>query len=107
MTQQEWWRRLATLERQQQNLLQQARNCAPDDPFTTALRTSYNDLESQKAAAAAEIASFESAASEESLQQHDDEVLMARWLVEAIQLTVRLHDYSGQPTISIRIPNFS
>ncbi|WP_236703772.1 recombinase family protein [Lentzea aerocolonigenes] len=125
VTQQEWWRRrLVTLERQQQNILHQARNCAPDDPFTTGLRTSYNDLESQKAVAAAEIASFGTTSSQESLQQQDAAVLgerlaglrdclvrapvpLQRRLFEAIQLTVRLHDYNGQATISIRLPTLT
>ncbi|SDN11359.1 Site-specific DNA recombinase [Lentzea albidocapillata subsp. violacea] len=125
VTQQEWWRRrMATLERQQHNLLHQARNCAPDDPFTAALRTSYNDLESQKTATAAEIASFESVAGQESLREQDVSVVIERLaglrdclvrapapllrrLFEAIQLTVHLHDYNGQATISIQIPTLA
>ncbi|USX56226.1 recombinase family protein [Lentzea sp. HUAS12] len=125
VTEQEWWRRrLTALERQQQNLLHQARNGAPHDPFTAALRTSYNDLETQKATVAAEVARFELAADEETLRQQDVPVLAERLaglgecLVRApapllhrlfgiIELTVRLQDYSDQATVSIQMPTFT
>lgn len=52
---------LATITRQQDSIMRQAREGDPGDPFTRGLRESYNDLESQKKVALSAIAELDTA----------------------------------------------
>lgn len=55
-------RALAAIDRKQDNLVRQAQDAGPDDPFAKGLRGAYNDLETQKGHIQAELASLEEAA---------------------------------------------
>lgn len=52
---------LATITRQQDSIMRQAREGDPDDPFTQGLRQSYNDLEREKKASLSAIAELDEA----------------------------------------------
>ncbi len=52
---------LATIARQQDSIMRQAREGDPDDPFTLGLRQQYNDLEKQKNGSLANIARLDAA----------------------------------------------
>ncbi len=110
------------LTRRQDSVLRQAQHGEPDDPFTKALRNTYNDLETEKSIAVAAIAGLDvaddldpgrpstadialldvlpyltlnlSAAPEQLLQR----------LFEVTQLTVQLSDDSTHVTITIKLP---
>lgn len=100
---------LAGITRRQDSILRQAQDGDPDDPFTKALRGSYNELEAQKKTTLAAIASMDAADKAEPTHPsaHDAELLDAlptlainlahapddllRRLFEITQLDVRLH----------------
>lgn len=54
-------RTLADLPRRQDNIMRQAQDCAPDDPFGHGLRQTYNDLETQRRTALAAVAELDAA----------------------------------------------
>lgn len=115
-------RTLADLSRRQDNVMRQAQDCAPDDPFGHGLRQTYNDLETQRRttlAAVAELDAAEQAAPARptaedaelldalpyltlNLTQAPDKLL--RSLFEITRLEVRLHKDSDDVTITIRLP---
>jgi site-specific DNA recombinase len=110
---------VADVARRQNSVLRQAQDGDPDDPFTKALRGTYNDLEAEKTAALAAIAQLDetkpdrpSATDMDLLDTlpylalnlvHAPEPLL-RTLFELTQLAVRLHEDSGQVTITIKLP---
>ncbi|WP_265934325.1 recombinase family protein [Actinacidiphila acididurans] len=117
-----WRRTLADLTRRQDNLIRQAQDSAPDDPFARRLRESYNDLEQQRTAALEAIAGLDAADAEEPARPSADAVglldalpyvamnltdapepLLQR-LFELTQLTVRLHADSDDLTLTITLP---
>ncbi|MFD5696839.1 recombinase family protein [Streptomyces lasiicapitis] len=115
-------RALADLARGQDNILRQAREGAPDDPFTRGLRQTYNDLEAQRTAtrdALAELDAAEDSEPSRPTAQTADLLdalpylavnlarapeRLQRQLYEITQLTIRLHANSDDVTLSIRLP---
>lgn len=115
-------RSLTDLDRRQANVLRQAQDCEPGDPFAQGLRRTYNELEEQRKTALAKIADLDEADAAEPARPTADaaELLDAlpylvlnltdapeplqRRLYEITQLTVRLHTDSDHATISIRLP---
>jgi site-specific DNA recombinase len=114
-------RQLADIARRQDSVLRQAQDGDPDDPFTKALRGSYNQLEAQKTAALAVIASLDAADEAEPHRPtrgdaslldalphlavnltHAPEPLLRR-LFEITKLTIREHD-ADEVTITITLP---
>ncbi|MBP2182233.1 recombinase family protein [Amycolatopsis magusensis] len=66
-------RAVAEVDRQQRSLLGQARQGDPSDPFTQALRGSYNDLETDKKTALAELATLDAEAGDGAAPPKPDE----------------------------------
>jgi site-specific DNA recombinase len=54
-------RTLADLARRQHNVMRQAQDAEPDDPFGQGLRQNYNDLETERRTALAAIAELDAA----------------------------------------------
>jgi site-specific DNA recombinase len=114
-------RTLADLVRRQDPVMRQAQDGNPDDRFTRALRGTYNDLDAERTAALAAIASQDAAdmAAPAHPDAGDVDLLDAlpllnqnltevpepllRKLFEATSRTVRLTDDGDRLTISIRI----
>jgi hypothetical protein len=115
-------RTLADLARRQDNIMRQAQDGDPDDPFTLGLRQTYNDLEAERRAALAAVAELDAAEATapasvtaadlgliEALPYlqlnltHAPEPLL-RGLFETTHLTVQLHPDSDEVTITIRLP---
>ncbi len=115
-------RALADLARRQDNVMRQAQDGGPDDPFAQGLRQTYNDLEGERRATLAAIAELDAAdqAAPARSTADDAELLDAlphlalnladapepliRGLFETTHLAVRLHEGSDEVTISIRLP---
>ncbi|MQB01402.1 MAG: hypothetical protein GEU78_14110, partial [Actinobacteria bacterium] len=115
-------RMLADLTRRQESMIRQAQDGDPDDPFTKALRTSYNDLEKQKTTALAAVADLDAADDAELTRPGPDDAALLdalpeltlhlteapeellRRLFETTQLAVRLHDDGDRVTITITLP---
>lgn len=116
-------RTLVDLVRRQNSVMRQAQDGDPDDPFTRALRGTYNDLDAERAAALPAITSLDAADKagparpdvgdvdllnalplmSENLTDAPEPLL--RTLFEATSLTVKLTDDGDHLTISIRIPD--
>ena len=116
-------RALADIARRQDALVRQAENGEPNDPFTRALRTKYNDLDNQRTAITAELDQLDAADRAEPARptaaQADllDEVprlrrtiadapeKLLRRLFEITQLTVRLpNNANDEITITVHLP---
>jgi site-specific DNA recombinase len=115
-------RTLADLARRQNNVMRQAQDCDPDDPFAQGLRQTYNDLETERRTTLAAIAELDAAdqAAPARPTAQDAELLDAlpylmlklaeapdqllRGLFEITHLTIRLHPDTDDATISIRLP---
>jgi site-specific DNA recombinase len=115
-------RTLADIARRQNSIMRQAQDGDPDDPFTTALRGSYNDLDAEKTATLAAIAGLDAADEAEpgrpgiedtalldalpylALNLADAPEALLRKLFEISQLAVRSHDEGDRLTITIRLP---
>ncbi|MEX5713932.1 hypothetical protein AB1484_38665, partial [Parafrankia sp. FMc6] len=115
-------KKIDELDRRQGNLLRQARDGDPDDPFTQGLRSSYNQLEAERKTALRKIKDLDAADETESDRPGQDslalldalpelhlklrqapEALQGR-LYESTQLTVHL-DHEGQEVhMMIKIP---
>ncbi|GAA5109076.1 recombinase family protein [Haloechinothrix salitolerans] len=76
-------RTLADITRRQDAILRQAQTGDPDDPFTKALRSTYNDLESQKAASSAAITKLSENNNRHQITDDDLAVLDALPFLEA------------------------
>jgi hypothetical protein len=115
-------RALADLVRRQNNVMRQAQDCAPDDPFAQGLRQTYNELEAERRATLAAITELDATdqaaparPTAEDARLLDDlpyltlalaqapEPLL-RGLFEITNLSVRLHPDSDDVTLSIRLP---
>jgi hypothetical protein len=112
-------RRLPTTRRQT-SILRQAQDGDPGDPFTRALRSTYNDLDAQRLAALSALATLD--ATDPTIRPDAAEVdlldaltyltanlsaateALLRRLFEATNLTVRLWDGGNHVAISIRLP---
>jgi DNA invertase Pin-like site-specific DNA recombinase len=115
-------RALADIARRQNSLLRQAQDGDPDDPFTKALRGSYNELDAEKTAALAAIAQLVAADEAEPSRPGTADIALLdalpyltlnlagapepllRRLFEITRLSVRLHDDTDHVTIGIRLP---
>jgi DNA invertase Pin-like site-specific DNA recombinase len=115
-------RTLADVVRRQNSIMRQAQDGDPDDPFTKALRGSYNDLDAEKIATLAAITGLDAAdEAEPGRPGIEDTALLdalpylalnlanapeplLRKLFEITQLAVRLHDEGDRATITIRLP---
>ncbi|MEV7342941.1 hypothetical protein [Streptomyces sp. NPDC093544] len=115
-------RTLDGLSSRQENILRQAENAGPGDPFTKGLRTICNRLESERAAALATLAELNAADAAEPVRptEEDADLLDAlpylvlnlvhapqqllRRLFEVIQLTIQLHYDPNEATIRITLP---
>ncbi len=113
-------RRLADVARRQNSILRQAQDGDPDDPFTRALRSTYNDLDAERLAALSALATLD--ATDPTIRPDAAEVdlldalpyltanlsaapeALLRRLFEATNLTVRLSDDGNHVAISIRLP---
>jgi DNA invertase Pin-like site-specific DNA recombinase len=115
-------RALADLTRRQHNVMRQAQDGDPDDPFTQGLRHTYNDLETQRRTTLAAIAELDAADNAAPARPTADDAglldalphltlnlpdapePLLRSLFETTNLTVQLHPDSDDVTISIRLP---
>ncbi len=115
-------RTLTDLDRRQDNVMRQAQDCAPDDPFGQGLRQTYNDLETQRRTTLAALAELDAADSQAPARPtaQDTRLLDAlpylavnlaeapeqplRVLFVTTRLAVHLHADSDDVTISIRLP---
>ncbi|WP_236793284.1 recombinase family protein [Amycolatopsis sp. GM8] len=113
---------IADVARRQNTILRQAQDGDPDDPFTKALRGTYNDLEAERSAALAATAQLDTADETEPGRPSETDVALLdalpylafnlaaapepllRRLFEITQLTVRLHEDSDHVTITIKLP---
>ncbi|WP_210589748.1 recombinase family protein [Streptomyces sp. GESEQ-35] len=106
--------------RRQHNLLQQAQNCPADDPYATALRHVYNDLEAERTSTLATLHNLTTTAPTEAvgtmpelldalpyLARHlaDAPEELLRRLFETTQLTIRLHSDSDPVAFHITLPD--
>jgi site-specific DNA recombinase len=116
-------RNLADIARRQDAIMRQAQDGNPDDPFSTALRSRYNDLEAQRTSALGAIAQLDAASKSEpappravdtalldalpylklNLAKAPDQLV--RRLFEITQLAVRMRDDSDDITIEITLPS--
>ncbi|WP_242582113.1 recombinase family protein [Amycolatopsis sp. 195334CR] len=115
-------RALAEVDRQQQSLLVQARQGDPADPFTQALRGSYNDLAKDKKTKLAELAALDAEAGDGTAPPRPDEQALLdalpylalnlaaaphallRDLFEATSLSLRLQGGGDTVAIEMRLP---
>ena len=115
-------RTLADLARRQDNVMRQAQDSDPGDPFAQGLRQTYNDLETQRRAILAALADLDAAAPATPAQPTADDVglldalphlavnlteapeQLLRSLFETTRLTVQLQPDSDAVTITIRLP---
>jgi site-specific DNA recombinase len=113
---------LADLARRQNSIMRQAQDGDPDDPFTRALRGTYNDLEAERQAALSAIAALDAAddAAPARPDTADVDLLDAlpyltgnlsdapepllRKLFEVTSLTVKITDDGDHVIISVRLP---
>jgi len=115
-------RTLADLARRQDNVMRQAQDSEPGDPFAQGLRQTYNDLETERRATHAALAELDAADQTSparptvddaglldalphlavNLTQAPEQLLRA--LFETTRLTVQLQPDSDDVTITIRLP---
>ncbi|WP_156096587.1 recombinase family protein [Amycolatopsis jejuensis] len=110
------------LARRQASVLRQAQEGDPEDPFTQGLRTTYNELETQKKAAITAIADLDAADEVEPGKPGEDSIALLdalpflalnladgpedqlRPLLEILQLGVRLIGDTDNVRIEIKLP---
>ncbi|KZB82826.1 recombinase family protein [Amycolatopsis regifaucium] len=115
-------RQLAEIAKKQSSILKQAQQGDPDDPFTAALRGSYNELAKDEKQLQAKIAALDEADSSTPRGMTADEVPLIdalpylatnlakapepylRALFEAVQLAIVVHDDGEHATITIKLP---
>ncbi len=113
---------LTDLARRQATILQQAQDGDLDDPFTQGLRSSYNDLETQKKTALAAIAELDADDEADLGAPHADDIALLdalpylalnladapeehlRRLFELLDLTVQLIDNTDHIILGITLP---
>jgi site-specific DNA recombinase len=111
---------LNEIDRRQKSILRQAQD-NDADPFTQGLRSTYNDLETQKTTTLATLAELETTDTSMPIPSEDDLALLdalphlqlnladapetqLRRLFEITQLNVHLREYGAEATISIKLP---
>ncbi|CAO5152081.1 site-specific DNA recombinase [Frankia sp. AiPs1] len=115
-------RKIDELDRRQGNLLRQAQDGDPDDPFTQGLRSSYNQLDAERKTALGKIKDLDAAGeTEPDRPGHDSLALLdalpelhlklrqapealQRRLYESTQLTVHLDHERQEVHMMIKIP---
>ncbi|MBP2322667.1 DNA invertase Pin-like site-specific DNA recombinase [Kibdelosporangium banguiense] len=112
-------RDVADAVRRQKAILRQVQDSDPDDPFTAALRNSYNELETRKQAVVARLDAAEDNDSNgvsavdmallDALPSQPFDLAKApeplvRKLLKSTQLAVQLTDRAGHVTMTIRLP---
>lgn len=115
-------RTVENLTRRQDSVLRQAQDGDPDDPFTKALRNTYNELETEKTAAVSDIDQLNAANQAEPCRPADADIALLdalpylrlnlsvapekllQRLFEISQLSIRLHDNAARATITITLP---
>jgi site-specific DNA recombinase len=115
-------RRLADIARRQNSILRQAQDGDPDDPFTRALRSTYNDLDAERLTTLSALATLDATDPTAPARPDAAEVdlldalphltanlvaapeALLRRLFEATNLTERLCDSGNHVAISIRLP---
>jgi hypothetical protein len=116
-------RKLAEIAKQQASILKQAQQGDPDDPFTTALRGSYNNLAAEEKRLQAELTELDEAdlaATPKGMTADDLPLIDAlpylamnlalapgpylQALFEAVQLAIMVHDDGEHATITIKLP---
>jgi site-specific DNA recombinase len=116
-------RALADLERRQANILRQAQDADPSDPFTAGLRQTYNQLDTQRRDTLNKISDLDKATAADPARRPaaaDTALLDAlpyltvnlgsapqavqRRLYELTQLTIRLHPDTQEASIMIKLP---
>ncbi len=115
-------RAIDDVARKQDNLLRQAQDGDPADPFTQGLRRSYNDLDGQRTAALARLQDLQIASEAEPDRPGPDSLTLLdalprlqfkldkapealrRRLYEVTQLTVHVNHESQEVKIMIKIP---
>ncbi|CRK59350.1 Site-specific recombinase [Alloactinosynnema sp. L-07] len=115
-------RALADLTRRQNSIMRQAQDGDPDDPFTKALRGTYNDLEAERTGTLAAITQLDAADDAEPSRPGAADIALLdalphlaltlaeapepllRRLFEITQLSVRLRDDGDHVDIAIRLP---
>ena len=115
-------RTLADLARRQDNVMRQAQDADPNDPFTRGLRDTYNQLETERRATHTALADLDKTDQAAPARPTTDDVRLLdalphlrmnltkapeqllRTLFETTRLTVQLHPDSDDATITIRLP---
>lgn len=115
-------RTLADLARRQNNVMRQAQDCDPDDPFAHGLREIINQLEAERRATHAALIDLDATAQQAPEQPTADDAALLdalpylsvnlarapeqllRSLFETTRLTVQLQPDSDDVTLTIRLP---
>ncbi|ADP78992.1 Resolvase domain protein [Pseudofrankia inefficax] len=115
-------KKIDDLTRRQANLLRQAQDGDPDDPFTQGLRATYNDLDAERKVTLAKIQELDEADDAEperpgpdnlqlldalpelALKLHQAPEALQRRLYEITQLTVQLDHERQEVKMMIKIP---
>ncbi|MGH3519593.1 MAG: recombinase family protein [Haloechinothrix sp.] len=115
-------RTVADLARRQDSVIRQAQEGDPDDPFTKALRNSYNELQVQRDRALARIGELDAADQDDPAPTADDLHLLdelpflklnfveaprplLRRLFDSTKLSVRLHEDIATVDITVSLPS--
>jgi hypothetical protein len=115
-------RKLADATRKQDNVLRQAEDAEPNDPFTQGLRNRYNDLDVERQTILAAIAELDLKDEREPARPSMDaldlfdvlphlavkldqapEELLSR-LFDLTQLTIQVHYRTGEATLKVTLP---
>lgn len=115
-------RRLADTTRKQQNVLRQAEDADPHDPFTRGLRQRYNDLETERQTQLAALNDMDQLDEQEpdsptadqidildalpqlAINLHRAPIELLDRLFDLIQLTITIHYQSDEATIRVVLP---
>ena len=115
-------RALADLERRQANILRQAQDADPNDPFTAGLRQSYNRLDTQRRETLTTINELDNTPADQPSRPQPDDISLLdalpyltvnlrhapqaalRRLYEITGLTIELHPDTHHATITIKLP---
>jgi site-specific DNA recombinase len=116
-------RKLADTTRKQDNVLRQAEDADPNDPFTQGLRSRYNELDAERQAVLASIAELDLQNSQEperpsieaidlfdalphlAVNLHKAPVELLNKLFDLTQLTIQVHYRTGEATLKVTLPD--
>jgi site-specific DNA recombinase len=115
-------RKVADATRKQDNVLRQAEDADPNDPFAQGLRNRYNELEAERQAALSAISELDSQESKQPVRPSLDAVDLLdalpqlavnlhrapedllNKLFDLTQLTIRVHCKTGEATLTVTLP---